>query len=70
VYDYSGQMKFIREHWRMPVAAVWSVVAVVELVKEDYWFGAVATLFAIAAWDSYRRDRRSRAHQALEASKI
>jgi len=63
-------MKLIREHWRMPVAVVWSVVAVVELLKEDYRFAAVATVISIAAWDSYRRDRRSRAQQALEAAKL
>ena len=54
----------------MPVAVVWSVVAVVELLKEDYRFAAVATVISIAAWDSYRRDRRSRAQQALEAAKL
>jgi hypothetical protein len=63
-------MKFIKEQWRLPVAVIWSVVAVVELAKEGYWFAAAATIFSIAAWDRYRRDRRSRAQPALGGSKI
>jgi hypothetical protein len=62
-------MKVIREQWILLVAVVWSVVAAVEILKGGYLFGAAATIFAIASWGSYLRDRRSRAQQALESSK-
>jgi uncharacterized membrane protein len=61
-------MKFIREQWQALVALVWSVVAVVALTKGDYLFAAIAVLLSIALWASYRRERRSRAQQALGGS--
>lgn len=62
-------MKFIREQWQALVALVWSVVAVVVLIKGDYLFAAIAVLLSIALWDSYRRDRRSRAQKAVSGDK-
>jgi hypothetical protein len=51
-------MKLIREQWQALVALVWSVVALVELIKGDYLFAAVGAVLSIALWDSYRRERR------------
>lgn len=59
-------VKLIREHWKLALAVVWSVVAVVELVKGDYLFAAVATIFAVITfWDHYRRARHDPSHQVL-----
>lgn len=67
VYDYLGAMRVIREQWILLVAVVWSVVAAVEILKGGYLFGAAATIFAIASWGSYLRDRDSQSLGATES---
>lgn len=48
-------MKLLREYWKLALAVVWSVVAVVELVKSDCSFAAVATIFAVITFQDYHR---------------
>jgi hypothetical protein len=51
-------MQFIRTHWKVALAIVWSVVAAVELLKGNWAFGAFATFAAIVTFrDYYRRDK-------------
>lgn len=59
-------MRSIKEEWRAGVAAIWSIAAVLELLKGDLIFAAVAAVIAIVTWDSYRRNRRCRTERATE----
>jgi membrane protein YdbS with pleckstrin-like domain len=57
-------MQFIRTHWKVALAIVWSVVAVVELLKGNWVFGAFSTFVAVVTvWDYYIRDKPTRQRQ-------
>jgi hypothetical protein len=63
-------MKLIRAYWKPALIVVWSVVAVVELLKGNFVFGAFATLAALVTfWDYYRRDKRTRAQEAVSGDR-
>lgn len=51
---------------RAAVATVWSIAVVLELIKGELLFAAVAAVLSVALWDSYRRDKRRRAQRVPE----
>ncbi|MFL5873122.1 MAG: hypothetical protein ACJ75T_06580 [Solirubrobacterales bacterium] len=52
-------MKLISAHWKAAMLVIWSVVAVVELLKANFAFGAFATLVALITLWGILSDRRA-----------
>jgi hypothetical protein len=53
----------LSKQWMAVLASVWLLAAIGALIKGEWSWAAVCVVLSVLLWDSYRRDKRSRAQE-------